>query len=448
MLAKNYSILYYFIRFYTERQAIFALGSVILIIVAGFSMLSRYLISDFNLYFGLLMFPMIIYVKDKNIYSLRYGFYSLVMLVLYYFVPVLTIYYFAFCFALIFIVENLFGKINNAILVLIFILGSITRYFVNIFSFSIRLELSALSGKLLNFIGYENTVSGNIISHAGSSFSVDPECIGLKMVVTGFLMMLLFTSIFERRNRQVLSIYGIIFQVIITIILIMISNLARIIALILFRSEPGTFSHEIIGIFSIFLYTIVPLYFITPFVITFLGKKMKRSNRFSKDNRKYVPLLILPITIALIYYNIVYQPNSIANIDINTANYQAYNIEIAEHNVTKLYNDNALIYIKPPTQFYGSDHNPYICWKGSGYMFENINIETIDNMKVYTALLVNGTDKLYTSWWYDNGDYQTIDQWDWRWRTIKGENAFRLINVSCENRKDLENEIRKMKNMQ
>lgn len=444
-MLKHLSILNFIFLISAYKKRVISAIAFIVIVVASYSLLKIYLVSDFNLYLGLMFLPFVLYIKQANSYSYRSGIFSIVLLLIYTIIPVLTIYYFAFCFALIFIVENTWGKVNNSIVVLIVLLGSITRYFVNVFSFSIRLELSSIAGNLLNKIGYENVVSGNVITHNGHAFSVDPECMGLKMVITAFLIMLLFVSFFERRNRASLSFLGISILSALTFVLVIVNNLMRIIALILFNSKPDTFSHEFIGLFSLFIYNIIPLYILTPFAISFFGSKKKVKNRAVRGSNKYYILLLSIITAGLLVFNISYKvPESFSSEFISSIKVNGFQKDITENNVVRLYNANSLIYIKPPARFYGSDHNPYICWQGSGYNFTDINIETIAGKEVYIAKLTNEDSQLFTSWWYDNGTCQTIGQWDWRWRTMKGEKSFSLINISCETKEQLEMQVAKL----
>jgi exosortase N len=79
-----------------------------------------------------------------------------------------------------------------------------------------------------------------------------------------------------------------------------------------------------------------------------------------------------------------------------------YMKSIANDNVIKFENDNALIYIKPSCHFFGPDHSPTICWKGSGYDFINIKTEKIGSDEIYTAELKKDNEILQIAWWFDN----------------------------------------------
>jgi len=103
----------------------------------------------------------------------------------------------------------------------------------------------------------------------------------------------------------------------------------------------------------------------------------------------------------------------------------------------KLENDTNLIYIKPPVKFFQGNHDPRVCWTGSGYEFSNIQVEKIGTKEIYTAVLQHRDEQFYTAWWYDNLQTQTIEEWQWRWNGLRGQEKYYLINVSSVGREEL-----------
>lgn len=75
-----------------------------------------------------------------------------------------------------------------------------------------------------------------------------------------------------------------------------------------------------------------------------------------------------------------------------------------------------------------------LCWKGSGYDFQQIEETVISGNRVYTAMLQQGKEILYTAWWYENGQQSTISQLDWRWGAFRGAHPYSLVNVTTTNR--------------
>ncbi|MEM7659746.1 MAG: hypothetical protein AAF399_26775, partial [Bacteroidota bacterium] len=94
-----------------------------------------------------------------------------------------------------------------------------------------------------------------------------------------------------------------------------------------------------------------------------------------------------------------------------------------------------LVYLKPPVSTWKSDHSPAICWQASGYEMKQIQQTVIAGQAVYQAIFTRGAERLYTAWWYDNGDHQTHLQLDWRRRQLQGETPYCLINVTTAEKK-------------
>ncbi len=117
---------------------------------------------------------------------------------------------------------------------------------------------------------------------------------------------------------------------------------------------------------------------------------------------------------------------------------EGYRVQRIANDVVKLENDQSLVYIKPITGFYSADHNPMICWRGSGYAFTRVEKSPVNGVFVYMALLQNGQDQLYTAWWYDNGVTCTIDQLTWRRDALQNKTKYALINVTATSREKLE----------
>ena len=120
-----------------------------------------------------------------------------------------------------------------------------------------------------------------------------------------------------------------------------------------------------------------------------------------------------------------------------------YEASLEGFGATKLTSDHALIYVKPCKNFWGLEHSPMICWKGSGYELRKEQIKILHGIECYTAELVKGKDKLYTLWWYRNHQQNTISQMDWRLAMANGAEAFQLVNISAETEQELEQEMAK-----
>src|SRR5688572_20124678 len=135
-----------------------------------------------NFITGLIAIPLIVkFTKETK--SNRYGIFALIFGLISLLLPINTILYFAFLFSFLFVIESFCGKTNLLLLFLLIFLSPVFRYFINVFSFPIRLQLTQWAGAIMNMIGIENQVQGNMIFCRGNQFSVDPTCMGLNMLL-------------------------------------------------------------------------------------------------------------------------------------------------------------------------------------------------------------------------------------------------------------------------
>ena len=86
-----------------------------------------------------------------------------------------------------------------------------------------------------------------------------------------------------------------------------------------------------------------------------------------------------------------------------------------------------------------------VCWKGSGYVFNEMHEQPVTGGPIYTALLTSGEERLRTAWWYDNGMHQTIDQTEWRLDVLKGGKSYFLVNITSSGEAKLFSEIKKIR---
>lgn len=398
--------------------------------------LAGYVIADANLWMSLVLLPYIIRIEPGRRSGLRFLWLALSFLILSVSTGVATFFFFSIGFALLFLIDHTVGKINW---LPVFVLGLICpafKYFSNIFGFAVRLRLSEMVGKMLQTMGMDIEVAGNVMLTDQCEFTVDPACEGLKMIVMSILAGLLIMAWFERSVKRNFSFVTVSLIVISVLALNIISNLFRIMLLVMFRILPENPAHDLIGILCLLIYVIIPAYFIVKksgsreIAVTKPRKIRKLTTR-----KMIIHLLLLAAIITGKLATPEKQPMVITSAlpDIELAGFTK---SIIDKEVVKYEKSGVLIYIKPIRFFYGTDHNPMICWKGSGYEFKRIKEVKISGHPVYKAVLEKGTERLYSAWWYDNGNYQTINQTDWRWKAFKGE-KFNLVNLTCSSEKEL-----------
>jgi exosortase N len=111
------------------------------------------------------------------------------------------------------------------------------------------------------------------------------------------------------------------------------------------------------------------------------------------------------------------------------------------HGVTRYKNNDALIYVKTIRGFYSTDHNPSICWRGSGYAFTMARQVRRGNATMYMANLQKDGSVLYTAWWYEHKDHRTHNQMTWRMNSLKKNRDYHLVNITASSPANLRKAI-------
>jgi exosortase N len=390
-----------------------------------------------NIILGLIAIPVVSVTKRNEQGATRYAWAGIIMGVLSIWLPVSTLLYFTIVFAAFYIAESFAGKINLLPLMVAVLMSPVVQYISNVFSFPIRMELTEWAGGLIGLTGVETSVHGNMIVCNNNEFAVDPACMGLNMMITSQLLQLILIAIYQKRYGKRASWMQVLLLMAFVFSLNIFSNLFRIVMLVWFNILPGTAMHDVVGILCLVCYVIIPSLYITRVFIRRFAKSLVRELHEMPYSR-YWRLLHLPLLAitCIAAFNVHKNQDEIA-IANNLPVINGYKAEQLQHGIVKLQNDETLIYIKGIPGFYSSEHNPMICWRGSGYEFRHIIQENIGTMVVYTAVLQKEKSQLYTAWWYDNGDKCTIEQLDWRWDVLTGGNNYSVVNVSANTKESL-----------
>ncbi len=425
---------------------------LLLSILIFFYFQPHYLPRNFALFLGILFTPFIIRPIDNQVTS-RFLLPTLFFGVSLFFIKTNSLYYgFGVCL-LLYIWESRQGRLNNLPLFLFVVLSFLVQQILNNWSFPIRLQLSALAGKAIGFLGYPITVTGNLIYLDGQPFSVDPACMGLKMMVTAQLLALVIFAYFERKNKLVFSFSTITLGLLSIITLTILANFIRLLALIIFKIMPDNPLHDMIGLVSLMVYALLPFYL----GVQFLSRRSSASRTSSSGSTFSASYLILPKYLirktqtilrirhfenvrfpAIVLLSSLFLYQGIQSKQPIPFFAQPYPIEkftnftqsTTENGMLKLENDSTLVYIKPPVSFFQGSHDPRVCWQGSGYTFQNIQVEKIGTAEIYTAILKHQDEQFHTAWWYDNLENTTIEEWQWRLEGLKSPSGYFLVNIS------------------
>ncbi len=410
-----------------------------LLLVLSYKPLFSYLQINFtinNLVY--LLVPLIIYIRQPDVYSYRYGVAGLIFGVLYGFSGTVFYLFLAIGCCAFFILETTLGKLNNLAPLVLLLLTPLVKYFFDVFGFPVRLGLTQLASHILGLFSFDFSANGNMITHNQSVYAVDAACMGLKMVITSLLTGFLWMTYFERKHKKSFSLAGIGTLLALTGLLVILNNLVRIMLLVVTDSPPGSFAHEAIGIVCLLVWVIIPQYW----TIRQAGRFFRETVSPSPGKRPvmaYAGLLVGAVGIMGLTFREV--PDLPFDKALAGIRWPGYTTKVLASNVVEVRSPYTLIYIKPKRNFYNSHHAPFMCWRGSGYHITNERIETVNNREICLATLSKGQERLHTAWFYDNGDHKTIRQLDWRWRSLKGEEGFRLVNITSENEQVLLEEI-------
>ena len=412
---------------------------MVLAMIFASKTLAFYLKFDLFLVFSMLLIPFVIYSTGVGERSYRYFIPSLICFALYPLLKVQSCFYFGFFLFLIFIFESHFGKTSPLLLILIVLMSPLSIFAFEQLGFPIRLLITELSTAILQNGGYDIYSKGNIIHISGEVFIVDDACIGLKMVNTTYLIALCLITTLLPKGKKLNLFTSLIPLFTIATLLIIIGNFIRILTIIILKSYPETISHELIGIFSLILYVCLPLLFITHIWIQKFAladrqtyNPKKRMNPYSIYGYSSITIIYL----AYIFFGVEQFKPSGEDPREDQIVLNGFEKSILKTNVIKFKNEDALVYVKAPAPFYGSDHSPMICWKGSGYTIQGEQKMAYKNYTFFVAELSSDHNHLYTTWWYDNGDTKTHSQINWRLHSINGEENFRLINVTANSKQD------------
>lgn len=396
-----------------------------------------------NVILGIVIIPLVTRVSTTNNNSLKQGVIAAVVVALSFLLPVKTMLFVSVLFAIVFLANCFYGYVNLLPIITGLLLTPFFQYFINVFSFSIRLSLSSWAGAILRCFGDKVTVAGNMIEANGKEFSVDPACMGLNMMVTGILIGIALIGLNEKKAGKAVSGVQVLMLLAAVSLFNLISNLIRILLLVKFAVMPESVMHELIGVLTFILYVCLPAALLVKRFVKVFGKSDPQLPATeSPISRHYILHLLLLNAVSSLAVKISGREMNKSVVSVVKPVVPGFKSENLGDNILKLANKDALIYIKPVDAFYTSDHNPMICWKGSGYQMKTINDAIVCGKKVHTATLEKSGSKLFTAWWFDNGANSTTSQLEWRWDMIKGGSNYSVVNITASTSQALSQQVK------
>lgn len=431
-------------------------GSFIFLMLAAYIFLiavflRTYLIwQSLNMLVGIVGVFLIWHRESDQKESQRFGWVTCIILVLTIFLPVKTMLFFLVAAAMFYVVESGTGKVNKVIPAIIFMISPVVQYLMNVFSFPVRLLLSKAATKVFEVSGCHAKSLGNLIVVNGRAFAVDNACVGVNMTAASILLSLIVVGVVCKGKQKTLPVPLIGVIVLLSLSCNLVSNLLRIILLVQFKILPDNAFHDIIGLACFVLYVCIPTYLISRFIVLRFGKQNHVPDDTVTFHLTGIPKRLRQIVLFLCILCVAFkvrQNEQLQNFALqNVSHVDGYSVSVVNGDVIKLYAPHSLVYVKPIDNFYNSEHNPMICWTGSGYKQTSISEGTINNIKVCQAVLNREGDRLYTAWWFDNGTTQTTSQFEWRWQMMRGKDRFALINITAESPDQLIQQIKAFTN--
>jgi len=417
-------------------------GNVLLFLlfVLGFILwsipiVSKLSIPGINFYLALMAVPLCLNVQVKNTYSIRYGILALLLAALYWYLQVQTLYFLCFCAILLFTVEQLWGKLGRLPFLIMLTVSPLTHYLIHISSFPIRLRISEACAQLLS-LAFENTYAeGNIIYTNNEPFEVEPACLGLNTLITGAIIGYAILGFLEHQKKRSTHPKHFILWMLLLGTLLIVSNLFRIITLVLFKIPPETVLHDAVGLLSLLLYALLPLWKLSPW---FIKGKVFTVNTSPKSKSSYLTsIVVLGISTGIVLGHKEYNAGIAVSPSLSQiipSSIEGFEKSSPNIDVTRFSNNESIVFYKPCKSFYQGTHSAAGCWQGSGYQLRSEKVLTVNGTEVMTALLEKDSIKLYTAWWYESETDRSIGELNWRFKMIKTGKQYTIVNVSCISR--------------
>lgn len=358
-------------------------------------------------------------------------------------VPVNTLLYFAFALTLFYWIEVYYAAIHFLGLVALLISSPAFQSFSGVFSFPLRMQLTRMVAVLFSLAGSGIKFNGNVLSFGGNEFSVDPACAGLHMFSLSLLLGIGLLGALQHKAGTQLRWQMILLYLACLCLLNFFSNVLRIVLLVQFAVLPDNVLHDAIGLACLLLYVCLPAGYIAKAFVSkaaHKGTTASYSTQAASASTLWLLLAALSITaqrVATVDTYASFEAAYAKKVDGFASSVQAPGI-------VKLQSEKALVYVKFLRGFYDTEHNPTMCWRGSGYVFKEAARQSIAGTEVYTARLQKAGNVLYTAWWYGNGESATASQQEWRWAMLRRGEAYAVINVTASTESRLENEVKRI----
>ena len=347
---------------------------------------------------------------------------------------------------LFFLIEKRVGRLDAAAFYALIFYLPFTSGFFRVFGFYIRMYLTELAAKTCAFFSPSVTRAGNQLMVMGQEYTVDAGCMGLRLVVTAFILTLVINQVFSRSNGLTLNRWYFMAVVKLSFVLVVLANYFRILVLIWAQSPEGSTSHEVIGIVCFVLFHIIPMIFISRWAINRFGKKAERAiERNYRKIKTPFTLALVPILLFGLVWGVGVQHDNLDDIVISIPS--GYELVETKKQVSSFENgQGSVIHVKAVSPMSFSNHHPLVCWRGDGFSSGKEMKINMGEIAGFSACLDKGSKHLETMWWYsDLKGNEFDDEWTWRVSSVLNRKQMFLVNYSHIDHNQLVYEVNRTK---
>ena len=268
-----------------NKHRIYRIAMSLVPLVGFWGLIHQNMQASFALILGVIVFPFVVQFEERA-GSWRYFFWALIPGILLLFVRANFLFYFFSIFFFFYVLEKWMGRINYLPLFLAGVVSPVMGNIVYTWSFPIRLQLSQWAGQALQWVGMNIQIHGNVIEHEGQNFSVDPACIGLKMVITSLVLCITIMGYVEKKYAAHLKFWKICGYLLLVSTAAIVANFCRLLLLIIFHILPDNPMHDVVGLLSMGVYVLLPFY---AFITWQSRKQLRRMDDSSPTNIAWMP---------------------------------------------------------------------------------------------------------------------------------------------------------------
>lgn len=304
-------------------------------------------------------------------------------------------------------------------------------------SVPLRIALSEFAVSFLQYFDVKAHGSGNLVYFNGKSYLVDAGCAGLKMLRITLLFCGVYIFMFQDVSRKYLGTWLQVGIYLAFVGLNLFCNVIRIVLLVVLDIADTNTMHYVLGGVCLVLYVLVPAYLVLKLIFRCQKRKdVPDDSTHGELGKRYIHFIHVAYGLVLCFFMFHKMPP--APLPNSPAMIKGYEKETLRGGIVKFSNAANLVYYKTIPSVFSLEHNPTVCWSVEGFVLKKIGKEHYGDVIVYTGEFEKDGEKLYAAWWFSAGDRKTIDQFEWRYRTLVNGENYVFINVNSLTKNEMD----------